>query len=255
MQKEGMFMGILQGRIAFISGASRGIGKAIALAFAKEGAVLGLVARDEAKLQEVAAACLSAGASSVQVKAFDIQDKEACEEGVKSFAKDAGGLDILVNNAGITRDNLLMRMGEEDWDKVLDINLKSVFFLTKAAARYIMKSKFGRILNISSVIGVTGNAGQANYAASKGGLIALTKSLAKEFASRGVCVNALCPGMIDTDMTQELPKETRQEILKNIPLGRLGKPEDIAGLATFLASDQGSYITNQVCVIDGGMIG
>lgn len=247
-------MGSLDGRIALVTGASRGIGRAIAETFAKQGAKLALVARNEAKLAEVAQACTTAGAPEVKTYSLDVSDFAAIEATVKAITSDLGGLDILINNAGVTRDNLLMRTSEEEWDTVLDTNLKAAFGLCKAAARPLMKSKCGRVINMASIIGITGNTGQANYAASKGGLIAFTKSLAKELASRNVTANVIAPGMIQTDMTDALPEEVRQGILDQIALKRLGQPEDIANAAAFLASDAAAYITGQVLVVDGGMV-
>lgn len=244
----------LEGRIALITGASRGIGRAVAQTFASEGAALALIARNNAALEEVSAACRAGGSPRVMIRAVDISDAKACEDTVKAVAAEFGGLDILVNNAGVTRDNLMLRMKDEDWDIVLAVNLRSAFVLTRTAARFLMKSQYGRVINMASVIGLTGNTGQANYAASKGGLIALTKSVAKEFASRGVTANAIAPGMIDTDMTAELADEVKAAILKQIPLGRYGGGEDIARAALYLASDDGAYMTGQVLVVDGGMV-
>jgi len=247
-------MGSLDGRVALVTGASRGIGRAIAEAFAKQGAKLALVARDEAKLAEVAQACTTAGSPEVKTYSLDVSNFGGIEGVVKSITSDLGGLDILINNAGVTRDNLLMRTSEEEWDTVLDTNLKAAFGLCKAASRPLMKSKCGRVINMASIIGIIGNTGQANYAASKGGLIAFTKSLAKELASRNVTCNVIAPGMIQTDMTDALPEDVRGAILDQIALKRLGQPEDIANTAVFLASDAAAYITGQVLVVDGGMV-
>lgn len=244
----------LEGRSALITGASRGIGRAIAERFAMEGAKLVLVARSIDGLAAAKDTCRSAGAPMVVCFGTDVSDTSAVTEMVTSAVKELGGLDIVVNNAGVTRDNILMRLKDEDWDTVLDTNLKAAFAVTRAAARPLMKSSHGRIISIASVIGITGNSGQANYAASKGGLIAFTKSMAKELASRGVTANVIAPGMIDTDMTAVLSDETRAAILANIPLARLGKPDDIAACAAFLASDEAAYITGQVLVVDGGMV-
>ncbi|MCK6439595.1 MAG: 3-oxoacyl-[acyl-carrier-protein] reductase [Planctomycetes bacterium] len=247
-------MGKLDGRIALITGASRGIGRAIAEKFAREGAKLALAARNVDGLNTVGEACKSAGAQDVKVFGVDVGKSADLEALIKNVTEAFGGLDILVNNAGITRDNLLMRIKEEDWDAVLDTNLKAAFTLTKAASRPLMKSKYGRVINMASVIGITGNAGQANYAASKAGLIALTKSTAKELASRAVTANAIAPGMIETDMTAELSDQVKAEIASRIPLGRQGKADDVANAAAFLASDDAAYVTGQVIVVDGGMV-
>ena len=244
----------LDSRIALVTGASRGIGRAIAVRFGSEGARLAIAARNEDALKQTADAAKAAGAKEVKTYLADVTDGAAAEALIKSVSTDFGGLDILVNNAGVTRDNLLMRTSEAEWDAVLNTNLKAAFVLTKAASRPLMKSGKGRIINIASIIGITGNAGQANYAASKGGLIAFTRSVAKELASRSVTANVIAPGMIETDMTNALPEEVRKSILTQISLGRYGKPEDIAAPAAFLASDDAAYITGQVIVADGGMI-
>lgn len=246
-------MGKLEGRKALVTGASRGIGRAIALAFAREGAQLALVATSADRLVETAAMCQELNKLDVSILGLDIRKSADCDAAVKQAMEKLGGLDIIVNNAGVTRDNLLMRLSDEDYDAVLDTNLRGAFNITRAAARPLMKSKAGRLINIASVVGVAGNAGQANYAASKGGLIAFTKSIAKELSGRGVTANVIAPGFIETDMTAGLDAKVKEEALKGIRLGRFGKPEDIAEAAVFLASDAGSYITAQVLVIDGGM--
>ncbi|MCB9894249.1 MAG: 3-oxoacyl-[acyl-carrier-protein] reductase [Planctomycetes bacterium] len=246
-------MGALDGRKALITGASRGIGRAIAEAFAKEGADLALVATAADRVAATAAACRDLGAKTVEAFGLDVSNSDACNAVVKEVQEKLGGLDIIVNNAGVTRDNLLMRLSDEDYDLVLNTNLKGAFNITRAAARPLMKSKNGRLINIASVVGIAGNAGQANYAASKGGLIAFTKSVAKELSGRGVTANVIAPGFIETDMTSGLDAKVKEEALKGIRLGRFGQPVDIANAAVFLAGDTGAYITAQVLVVDGGM--
>lgn len=241
----------LQGQTALVTGGSRGIGLAIARELASAGARVAVVARDGARAEAAAAELPGEGHRGY---ACDVADSEACNALVKQVEADFGGLDVLVNNAGVTRDNVLMRIKDEDWDAVLDTNLRGAFNLMRAASRGMMKRRSGRIINISSVVGVTGNAGQANYAASKAGLIGMTKSVAKELAGRGVLVNAVAPGYIETDMTAELPEAARTALMSNIALGRLGKPEDIAPAVRFLAGPGASYITGQVLVVDGGMV-
>lgn len=243
----------LEGKRAIVTGASRGIGRAIALALAEEGVDLALVATQRERVEEVAAACAEKGVR-VFPHGLDVSEWDA----VQSFAKEAvaelGGLDLLVNNAGITRDGLLMRMAEEDWDRVLAVNLKGPFNLTRACARTLLKNRGSSIVNVASVVGLMGNAGQANYAASKGGLIAFTRSAAREFAGRGVRVNAVAPGLIETDMTSDLPEGGRESMLQSIPLGKAGAPEDVARAVLFLASSAAAYVTGQVLVVDGGML-
>jgi 3-oxoacyl-[acyl-carrier protein] reductase len=202
---------------------------------------------------ETAAACTKLGAPAVHAYGLDVRNSADCDALVKQAMGDLGGLDIVVNNAGVTRDNLLMRLTDEDYDAVLDTNLRGAFNITRAAARPLMKSKHGRLINIASIVGIGGNAGQANYAASKGGLIAFTKSVAKELSGRGVTANVIAPGFIETDMTADLDAKVKEEMQKAIRLGRLGKPDDIANAALFLASDAASYITAQVLVVDGGL--
>lgn len=238
----------LDGRRALVTGASRGIGRAIAEAFAREGAQLALAATSVERLDATAQAC-----GDVVRLGLDVRDSAACDAAVKEAVEKLGGLDVVVNNAGVTRDNLLMRLSDDDYNAVLDTNLRGAFNITRAAARPLMKSKHGRLINIASIVGINGNAGQANYAASKGGLIAFTKSVAKELAGRGVTANVIAPGFIETDMTADLDAKVKEEMMKNIRLGRLGKPSDIAEAATFLASDAAAYITAQVLVIDGGL--
>lgn len=246
-------MGQLDGRKAFITGASRGIGRAIAEAFAREGSALGLCATTAERVEETGEKCKELGAPDVRLYGLDVKDSEACNAVVKEATGDLGGIDIVVNNAGVTRDNILMRLSDEDYDAVVDTNLKGAFNVTRAAARPLMKSKTGRLVNIASVVGIGGNAGQANYAASKGGLIAFTKSVAKELSGRGVTANVIAPGFIETDMTSGLEDSVRQKIMDTILLSRFGQTDDIANAAVFLAGDTGAYITAQVLVIDGGM--
>ena len=242
---------ILDHKIALITGARRGIGRAIALKLAQNGADCIVLARTEPEdlAQEIRALGRRALALGV-----DVADNEAVESAFKTAIAEMGGLDILVNNAGITDDTLLMRMKLEQWQRVLDTNLSGAFYCTKAAMRPLLKSSAGRIINISSVVGQMGNAGQANYAASKAGLIGFTKSIAKELGSRGVTVNAIAPGFIETDMTAELSDDVKAALLPQIPLGKLGAAEDIAHAAVYLASDAARYVTGQVLNVDGGMV-
>ena len=245
---------MLEGKTALVTGASRGIGKAIALRLAKEGANIAInFAGNVAAAEEVKAAIEADGGKAILVQA-DVSDSAAVDAMVKTVVDTFGGIDILVNNAGITRDGLLMRMKEEDWDAVLNTNLKSIFLCTKAVSKLMMKKRSGRIVNMSSVVGVNGNAGQANYSAAKAGAIGFTKSMAKELAGRCITVNAIAPGFIQTDMTAVLPEAVKESMAKSIPLGRLGAPEDIAGTVLFLVSDCASYITGQVINVDGGMV-
>ena len=245
---------LLDGRYALVTGASRGIGRAIALRLAAEGAAVALnfagnVAAAEAVRKEIE----SAGGKAILVPA-DVADETAATEMVEKTAEAFGAIDILVNNAGITRDGLLLRMKEEDWDAVLNTNLKGVFHCSKAAAKFMMKKRYGRIVNMASVVGLVGNSCQANYAAAKAGVIGFTKALAKELAGRGITVNAIAPGFIRSDMTDVLPDKVKETMLAGIPLGRAGEPEDVAKAALFLASDQAAYITGQVLTVDGGMV-
>jgi 3-oxoacyl-[acyl-carrier protein] reductase len=244
----------LEGKVALVTGASRGIGREVALELAKEGANVAVnYAGSEAKAAAVAEEIRSLGREAIVIQA-DVSDAESVEGMVKQTIEAFGRLDILVNNAGITKDNLLMRMKEADWDEVININLKGVFLCTKAVTRQMMKQRSGRIINMSSIVGVSGNAGQANYVAAKSGVIGLTKTTAKELASRGITVNAVAPGFITTDMTDKLNEETKSEMLKQIPLARLGEPIDIARTVVFLASEDSRYMTGQTLHVDGGMV-
>ena len=246
-------MSQLANQIAVVTGAGRGIGRAIALKFAAEGADVVCVSRTAENSTRVADEVRALGRKAWAV-ALDVADGAAVAAAAEKILTDAGRVDILVNNAGVTRDGLLMRMSEEDWDTVLDTNLKGAFSFTKAFTRALLKQRSGRIINIASVIGLMGNAGQCNYAASKAGLIGFTKSVARELASRGITVNALAPGFIETDMTSVLKDDIRQIMLKQIPLASFGQAEDIAAAALFLAGTGGRYITGQVLTIDGGMV-
>lgn len=240
----------LEGKVALVTGASRGIGRDIAARFVEAGAKVALVARHRDALQDTA--------SDLGDKAFpfvaDVADSESIRETVSAVEQDIGPIDILVNNAGVTRDGVLVRVSEEDWDRVLDTNLKGAFNTTKVVARGMMKRRWGRVINITSVVGVIGNRGQVNYAASKAGLIGFTKSIAKELASRNILANAIAPGYMDTNMTRDLSDEQRDALLSQIPLGKLGTGDDVASVALFLASEMASYITGQVLVVDGGMV-
>lgn len=242
----------LEGQVALVTGASRGIGRAIAETLAAHGARVACIATRVENAQATADACaqLSEGAKAYGV---DVSNHSAVADLVKEIGSEFGRIDILVNNAGITRDQLLMRMSEDDFDRVVDVNLKGTWNFVKATARPLMKAGAGRIINIASVVGVTGNAGQANYAASKAGVIGLTKSAAKELSGRGVTVNAIAPGFIETDMTADIPENEKSKLMGSIPLGRLGASQDIASAALFLAGPTGAYITGQTLVIDGGL--
>jgi 3-oxoacyl-[acyl-carrier protein] reductase len=243
----------LENQIAIVTGAGRGIGRAIALKFANAGADVVCVSRTQENSEKVANEIRAFGRKAWAF-AVDVSDSNAVNIAVEKILSDCGKIDILVNNAGVTRDGLLMRMSDADWDAVLDTNLKGAFLVTKAFFRSFAKQRSGRIINISSVIGLIGNAGQSNYAASKAGLIGFTQSVAREIAGRGVTVNAIAPGFIETDMTAELNAELKANILKQIPLGKFGAAEDIADAALFLASPAARYITGQVLTVDGGMV-
>ena len=239
----------LTGRAALVTGASRGIGREIAKALAGAGAKVACVATNEELLNSLVA---EIGNGAIALKC-DVSKAAEIEATVEKAAATLGGLDILVNNAGVTRDNLLLRIKEEDWDVVLDTNLKGPFLFIKAAGRFLMRSKAGRVVNISSVAGVLGNAGQANYSASKGGLLSLTKTAARELGSRGVCVNAVAPGFINTDMAAKVDPKVIEGVVNSLPLKRMGEAKEIASTVLFLASDLAGYITGQVLGVDGGM--
>lgn len=244
---------VFHGKTAIVTGGSRGIGRAVCLALAARGAkVVVNYAGNASAAEETAAACRELGAQAVAVQA-DVSREQDCEALFAAAEEAFGRVDILVNNAGVTKDTLILRMSEADFDRVLDTNLKGAFFCMKQAARRMMKQRSGRIINISSIVGLRGNAGQVNYAASKAGLIGMTKSLAKELAPRGVTVNAVAPGFIETDMTGVLPDAVREKLLAEIPMKSLGHPEDVAVAVAFLAEDAAGYITGQVLCVDGGM--
>ncbi len=241
----------LTGKVALVTGGSRGIGQGIAAALHGAGAKLAIVARDGARAHQAAAAL----GPAARGYPCDVARAAEVDAAVTAIERDLGPLDIVVNNAGVTRDNLLFRIGEDDWDVVLDTNLKGTFLVTKAAARGMIKRRWGRIVNITSIVGLAGNKGQANYTASKAGLVGFTRTVAKELASRNVLVNAVAPGYIDTELTREIISDQAKQVLQAaIPLGRLGQAGDIAGAVLFLASDLASYITGQVLVVDGGML-
>lgn len=244
----------LTGKVALVTGASRGIGQATAIDLAKAGAdiVVNFIG-NEAVAQETVAAIEALGRKAIKIKA-DVGNADEVQAMVDEAVATLGHIDILVNNAGITRDGLLIRMKDSDWDEVLNINLKGVYLVTKAVAKLMVKQRAGRIINMTSVSGVTGNVGQANYAAAKAGVIGFTKTCAKELAARGITVNAVAPGFIETAMTDVLPEKIKEGIAATVPFGRMGQPEEIASVVTFLASDFASYITGQVLNVDGGMV-
>ena len=244
----------LTDRVALVTGGSRGIGRAISLALAAAGATVVVNYRGNAAAADETVAVISAaGGKAIAIQA-DVANGDDVKRLFSEVSSTYGRLDILVNNAGITRDTLMMRMKDEDWDAVLDTNLKSQFLTTRAAISTMVRARYGRIINITSVVGLMGNAGQANYAAAKAGIIGFTKSVAREIGSRSITVNAVAPGFIDTELTAVLNDEMREALKKQIPLGRLGSPEDVAGVVTFLASDQAAYITGQTFNCDGGMV-
>lgn len=246
-------MGKLDGKTAVVTGASRGIGRAIAIELAKEGAnVVVNYSGSKEKAEQVVEEIKKLGTKAISVQA-NVSDAESVQNLMKEAIEQFGSIDILVNNAGITRDNLIMRMKEEEWDDVINTNLKGVFLATKAVTRQMMKQRSGRIINISSVVGVLGNAGQANYVAAKAGVIGLTKTTARELASRNILVNAVAPGYIATEMTEALPEDVKKTITDQIPLSKIGNPEHIAKAVVFLASDDASYITGQTIHVDGGL--
>lgn len=245
---------ILEGKKALVTGASRGIGREVALELARQGADVAInYSGSEAKANEVVDEIKALGRKAFAIQC-DVANSESVTSMIKEVVEQFERVDILVNNAGITRDNLLMRMKEDEWDSVINTNLKGVFLCTKAVTRQMMKQRSGRIINMASIVGVSGNAGQANYVAAKAGVIGLTKTTAKELASRGITVNAIAPGFISTDMTGELPVDVQKAMLDQIPLARFGDPKDIAAVASFLASDASKYMTGQTLHVDGGMV-
>ena len=244
---------MLKNKIALITGAGRGIGRAIAIALAKEGAEVVINYNGSEERAKEVKQTIEENGGKASIYKCNVSDFVACEAMIKDIVKEYGHLDILVNNAGITKDGLIMKMKEEDFDSVLNVNLKGTFNTIRHSARQMLKQRSGKIINISSVSGILGNVGQANYAASKAGVIGLTKTMARELGSRGITVNAIAPGFVDTEMTEVLSGEIRENACKQIILGRFGKPEDIANTAVFLASDKADYITGQVISVDGGM--
>lgn len=244
---------LLENKTAIVTGGSRGIGRAICVELAKEGAnIVTCYAKGAAAAEETVALCKEYGVQAIAIQA-DIAEKEDVEKLFAEALKVTGTIEILVNNAGITRDGLLMRMSDDDFNQVIDTNLRGAFYCMRAASKLMMKKRYGRIVTISSVVGLIGNAGQVNYAASKAGVIGMTKSLAKELGSRNVTANAIAPGFITTDMTDALPDAVKEQMAKEIPLARMGQPEDVANAVAFLVSDKASYITGQVLNVDGGM--
>lgn len=244
---------LLEGKTAIVTGASGGIGKAVAIALAKEGAAVAVHFHGNEEKALLVKKEIEEAGGKAEIFRANVADFEECNALVKAVAKTFGSIDILVNNAGITRDNLVVKMNDEEFDAVYETNLKGVFHTIHHTSRYFLKQKSGRIINISSVSGITGNAGQANYCAAKAGVIGLTKSVARELSSRGITANVVAPGMIETDMTKDLPDMVKENMLHNIPLGRIGKPEEIAAAVAFLASEEAGYITGQVLAVDGGM--
>lgn len=242
----------LERRVALVTGAGRGIGRAVALTLAQAGAKVAVLSRTEANAYETVQAIEQAGGTAFPL-AYDVAQSASADQAVEAVVRQWGRLDILVNNAGITRDTLLLRMKEEDWDAVLQVNLKGAFLFTRAALKPMMKQRWGRVVNITSIVGLTGNAGQANYAAAKAGLIAFTRSVALEMGSRNITCNAIAPGFIETDMTESLPEQVRTHALQKVPLARLGTPQEVAYGVLFLCTELASYITGQVLCIDGGL--
>lgn len=240
------------GQVVLVTGSTRGIGKAIAMAFAKEGAAAVVVGRNAALVDETVQNIVKDGGKADGF-VCDVTKVDQVQETVNKILDKHKCIDILVNNAGVTRDNLLLRLSESDWDEVINVNLKGVFTMTKIVSKAMLRAKKGKIISIASIIGITGNAGQANYAASKAGIIGFSKSVAKELASRGITSNVVAPGYIRTDMTAQLGEKVQEEILKNIPLGRLGEASDVAGACLFLASKAADYITGQTIIVDGGL--
>ena len=245
---------LLDGKVALVTGASRGIGRAIALRLAHEGAAVAINYAGNAKAAEEVKSLIEAAGGKAMIIQANVADAAAVEEMIQQVTETFGTIDILVNNAGITKDGLLMRMKEEDWDAVVNTNLKGIFHCTKAVTKLMMKKRAGRIVNMASVVGLIGNAGQANYAAAKAGVIGFSKSVARELASRGITVNMVAPGFINTDMTAVLPDKVKEAMVEDIPLGRMGEAENVADAVLFLVSDQASYITGQVVNVDGGMV-
>jgi len=246
---------LLKDKVAIVTGGSSGIGKAISKAFIRQGAKVVIVGRNQEKGEKAISEILySFPKAQLMFYQADVSDEDQARKLIQEVVGQEGVIDILVNNAGITRDNLILKMTAEDWDQVLDVNVKSCYNLCRAVTRPMLKARSGKIINMSSVVGLSGNAGQVNYSASKAAVIGFTKALAKELASRNISVNSIAPGFIDTDMTSKLPEEKKQEFYKDIPMRRFGKPEDVASVAVFLASDMSNYVTGQVLTVDGGYL-
>lgn len=243
----------LKNKIAIVTGASQGIGKSISEIFSIAGAHVVCLARNEDRLRELVSE-ISTNGNSASYISCDVSDGNSIEDALKSVVKDYKQIDILVNNAGITKDSLILRMKEQNWDQVMNTNLKGAFYSTKIVLRHMMKKKYGRIINITSIVGLQGNPGQSNYAASKAGLIGFSQSIAKEVASRGITVNCIAPGWIETEMTNDIPQDIKENIIRNIPMGKTGATEDIANTALFLSSKEAKYITGQTITVDGGRI-